>query len=88
VLLVDEEGQLGRFEALLRAFIREGNGDKSYFNRIGASWDHKDGEGRNIELDTIPLDGRITLRKNKERLDDIRDSNAETRQRNEQGQER
>jgi hypothetical protein len=41
--------------------VREGKG-KSYFTRIGAAWAHKDGKGFNIQIDAIPLDGKITLR--------------------------
>ena len=41
--------------------IREGK-DKGYFTRIGAAWPNKDGKGFNIQLDAVPLDGRITLR--------------------------
>ncbi len=42
--------------------VREGSGDKGFWNRIGAAWQHKDGKGFNIQLDVVPLDGRITLR--------------------------
>ena len=42
--------------------VREGKGDKGYFTRIGAAWPNKDGNGFNIQLDAVPLDGRITLR--------------------------
>jgi hypothetical protein len=41
--------------------IREGS-EKSYWLRIGAAWAHKDGAGFNIQLDCMPLDGKITLR--------------------------
>ncbi len=34
---------------------------ESYRTRIGAAWAHKTGNGFNIQLDVIPLDGRITL---------------------------
>ncbi|MEZ6098139.1 MAG: hypothetical protein R3E01_04135 [Pirellulaceae bacterium] len=45
--------------------VREStNGGKSYWNRIGSAWKHKDGDGFNIQLECIPLDGRITLRLN------------------------
>lgn len=37
-------------------------GEKSYWNRIGVAWKHKDGKGHNIHLTCAPLDGRITLR--------------------------
>ena len=42
--------------------IREGKDKKSFWTRIGAAWQHKDGNGFNIQIDSIPLDGRITLR--------------------------
>jgi hypothetical protein len=41
--------------------VREG-ADKGFWTRIGAAWAHKDGKGFNVQLETVPLDGRITLR--------------------------
>jgi hypothetical protein len=41
--------------------VREGK-DKGFWTRIGAAWQHKDGKGFNIQLDAVPLDGRIQLR--------------------------
>jgi hypothetical protein len=41
--------------------VREGN-PKSFWTRIGAAWAHADGKGFNIQLDSIPLDGKISLR--------------------------
>ncbi len=38
------------------------DGEKSYWNRIGAAWVHNDGKGFNLLLESIPLEGRITLR--------------------------
>lgn len=39
-----------------------GNGKKARsWTRIGAAFPHKEGPGFNIELKTIPLDGRIVL---------------------------
>ena len=40
--------------------VREGG--KGFFTRIGAAWQHKDGKGFNVQLDCVPLDGRISLR--------------------------
>ena len=38
-------------------------GEKSFWTRIGAAWDHKDGEGLTLQLDLIPVNsGRIILR--------------------------
>lgn len=41
--------------------IREGS-EKSYWTRIGGMWAHKDGNGFSVQLDCVPLDGKITLR--------------------------
>ena len=56
--------------------VSEGQGDKSYFNKIGAAFEHKDGEGHNITLESVPVDGRITLRTPKERLEEMRSEPA------------
>ena len=42
--------------------IRDREGGKGFFTRIGAAWPHKDGKGFNIQIESVPLDGRITLR--------------------------
>jgi hypothetical protein len=42
--------------------VRDRQGGKGFWTRIGAAWAHADGQGFNIQLDTVPLDGRITLR--------------------------
>lgn len=43
--------------------IRESkNGSKAYWTRIGIAWAHADGNGFNIQVHTVPLDGRIGLR--------------------------
>jgi hypothetical protein len=41
--------------------------DKSIFNRIGAAWSHESGEGHTIQLDALPLDGKIVLLKPKDK---------------------
>ncbi len=51
----------GKAPAYIAYQVREGN-EKGYFTRIGAAWANKDGKGFNIQLDAVPLDGRITLR--------------------------
>ena len=37
-------------------------GKKSYWNKVGASWQHKDGKGLTLQLETVPINGRIVLR--------------------------
>jgi hypothetical protein len=42
--------------------VRDRDGQKSFWTRIGAAWAHADGKGFNVQLEVVPLDGRITLR--------------------------
>ena len=42
--------------------VRDREGRKSFWTRIGSAWAHADGNGFNIQLECVPLDGRITLR--------------------------
>ena len=40
---------------------KRGKEQAAIWNRIGAAWPHKDKPGFSIELDALPLDGRIVL---------------------------
>jgi hypothetical protein len=42
--------------------VRTRENAKTSWNRIGSAWIHADGKGINIRLDTVPVDGRISLR--------------------------
>ena len=42
--------------------VRDANGGKGFWTRVGAAWAHTDGNGFNIQVDCVPLDGRLTLR--------------------------
>lgn len=42
--------------------VRDREGKKSFWTRIGSAWPHADGQGFNIQIEVVPLDGRITLR--------------------------
>jgi hypothetical protein len=33
-----------------------------YYRRIGTAWAHGDGKGFNVQLESFPLDGRVSLR--------------------------
>lgn len=68
--------------------VREGEENKSYFNRIGSVWPHKDGEGFNIQLDAVPVDGRITIRTVQERIQEAKETRAEPQRREERGPRR
>jgi len=48
--------------------VRDGK-EKGFFTRIGAAWPHKDGKGFNVQLEIVPLDGRVTLRLASEKKD-------------------
>jgi hypothetical protein len=38
-----------------------GEGQKAIWTRIGAAWPHGSGTGFTVQLDVLPLDGRIVL---------------------------
>ena len=42
--------------------VRDREGQKGIWTRIGAAWPQRDGKGFNVQLDAVPLDGRLTLR--------------------------
>jgi hypothetical protein len=47
--------------------VRDREGKKSFWTRIGSAWQHADGKGFNVQLEAVPLDGRVTLRVASER---------------------
>lgn len=49
--------------------VRDREGQQSYWTRIGSAWAHRDGKGFNLQLEVVPLDGRITLRIPSEKQD-------------------
>jgi hypothetical protein len=43
--------------------VRKGSGKgKDFWTRIGSAWLHKDGKGFNVQLDALPVDGRLVVR--------------------------
>jgi hypothetical protein len=49
--------------------VRDRDGKKGFWTRIGSAWPNADGKGFNIQLEVVPLDGRITLRVATEKKD-------------------
>lgn len=49
--------------------VRDRDGKKAIWTRIGSAWAHGDGQGFSVQLDAVPLDGRISLRVLSERND-------------------
>jgi hypothetical protein len=52
--------------------VKDGKEDKSFFNRIGTAFRHKDGEGHTISLNALPINDKIVLRTPRERLEEMR----------------
>ena len=48
--------------------VRNREGGDNYWIRIGSAWAHADGNGFNIQLETVPLDGRVALRTATEKI--------------------
>jgi hypothetical protein len=42
--------------------VRDSKAGKGFWTRIGSAWAHADGKGFSIQVDVVPLDGRISLR--------------------------
>jgi hypothetical protein len=42
--------------------VRDREGGKGFWTRIGSVWQHADGQGFTVQLEVIPLDGRIVMR--------------------------
>ena len=40
---------------------RKIEGGKSFRTRVGVAWMHKNGKGCNIDLDAVPLNGRLVV---------------------------
>ncbi|MEM7408867.1 MAG: hypothetical protein AAF430_01365 [Myxococcota bacterium] len=42
--------------------IDRGVGNKPFWRSIGSAWMHEDGNGLQVRLDAMPLEGTVTLR--------------------------
>lgn len=49
------------FEAFV--VTRRGTAEKGFWTRIGAAWNHADGEGLTLRLVALPTEGELVLRK-------------------------
>lgn len=43
-------------------YVVEGEGNNAFWTKIGAAWTHDDGNGLNLTLKLLPLDGRVVIR--------------------------
>ena len=39
-----------------------GSDDKTFWQKIGACWPHQDGKGLSLQLEVLPINGRVVLR--------------------------
>ena len=65
--------------------VTEGKDDKSYFTKIGAAFEHKDGQGHSADLNALPTNGRVVLRTPRERVDEMRREETPKRDLTERG---
>lgn len=42
--------------------VNNANNGKAYWNKVGVAWSHKDGQGFDIDLHSVPVNGRVVLR--------------------------
>ena len=52
----------GRLPTHVAYQVREREGKNAIWTRVGSAWSHADNKGFSIQLDAVPLDGRVTLR--------------------------
>ncbi|MDX8353990.1 hypothetical protein [Cognatiyoonia sp. IB215182] len=45
------------------------DGKNAIWSKIGAAWAHKDGQGYEVRMDALPVDGRVVLRTVRDRED-------------------
>ncbi len=54
-------------------------GEKSFWNKAGAAWRHKDDKGYTLQLEVVPINGRIVLRQPLDEPDRAEDQNKKGR---------
>jgi hypothetical protein len=64
-----ENKPAGKSPSHVAYHVRERDGQKSFWTRIGVAWAHADNKGFNVQLEVVPLDGRISLRVASEKKD-------------------
>ena len=62
----DTNNSAGRKPDYVAYNVQDSKDGKGYWNKVGAAWSHKDGQGYDIALDSMPVNGRITLRQMRE----------------------
>lgn len=47
---------------MMIAYTIRDAGENKHWDRVGAAFPHKDGQGFDVVLDALPVSGRVTLR--------------------------
>ena len=66
----------GRTPTHIAYHVRDREGKKGIWTRIGSAWPHGDGQGLSVQLDVVPLDGRVSLRTFSEKQDEVTQGRA------------
>ncbi|MGH8547553.1 MAG: hypothetical protein ACRERU_02915 [Methylococcales bacterium] len=61
-----ENGLQGRKPDFIAYQVQETQDGKGIWNRIGTAWRHKDGHGVELSLNSLPVNGHVTLREQRE----------------------
>jgi hypothetical protein len=56
------ETKIAKSPSHIAHHVRDRDGKEAFWTRIGAAWPHADGKGFNIQIELVPLDGRVSLR--------------------------
>jgi hypothetical protein len=58
----DSEARTPKLPSHTAYHVRDREGKKSFWTRVGVAFEHSDRKGFNVSLECVPLDGRIVLR--------------------------
>lgn len=84
----NENGTQGRKPDFIAYNVQDTQDGKGIWNRIGAAWRHKDGHGYELDLHSLPVDGRVTLRElREERMQGTAEERGAQKPKRELGQE-
>jgi hypothetical protein len=64
-----ESKPVGKSPSHVAYHVRDREGQKGIWTRIGAAWAHADGKGYSLQIEAVPLEGRISLRVATEKKD-------------------
>lgn len=63
---ISDNGSGGKKPEFLAYSVLESKNGKTYWHKVGAVWPHRDGQGYELDLDSLPRTKRVSLRKLRE----------------------